>query len=1355
MRHKLFLLVIMAAVAVTGKSQTARIYTTQDGLASSSINSAYIDSRGIAWVSGVASLDMFDGERFHNQLADHKDQLINSVRTVRERAANQLWLATSNGLFLYDITGNSLRHVFLSDNETKEGLSIGDVLQYPEKDRLLISTAGEGLVVFNEKTCRTDSVMTAKLRKLFPDNICQHVFIDRGGQLWIIDNNHRLHHIDLKAMKTLPVRMTADAAEIIQHNSTYVISQLRKSGDIILGTNAGILLFDTKSQVLRTLKQPFNYPVSSVIDRKDGTILVGTDSRGIWQLHDDETLSPYYIYSPNVNLDFAKIRSFAEDADGNLLVGIYQRGVLVLPNHSDNFMYYAISPSSNKMNASCITSITADRKGNYWIGTDGAGVFMSENDNLSNAVAVGGLKSPLVQSIAVDKRGTVWIGSYGGGVQCRTSGEFVTPDWLRQFSSEPIMDLAYDRNHDVLYIGTNGRGVFMADLKSHNVKDLSSITPFNGWTYCLCCDGDNLWIGTTQGIFQYKYASSQITEITFDRSNILMARCIVKDGQNLYIGTNSGLIVYDLQTSESKILLQEESVMSVETTPTAIWLATLQEIICIDKNSSTPHVYTSFGGYFIGEFHGKSHYKSKSNTIYFGSDNGIIGFNASEISRHKDLKRPILLTSLKVNGQYVSYKPEEDGNTLDQNILSAKEIRLESNQNSLEFTFAVPDYSAPNRILYKYMLEGYDKTWHSCQSGSGVYYSTLQPGRYTMHVKAYRENDEQNCIEKEIDITVAHPWYASWWAWLIYIIIATVAGIYIYKVYNGHRRQRKLLGMARQNEQLKEAKLRMFTSIAHELRSPLTMVLSPLRQLMSMSADSNAGEGDQKAQDKNLSLYRIMERNCERLLNIVQQITDIRKIDNGQFHLHFSETDFQQYSDNIFQSFAGYATVKRITFTIEHANQHVMIWIDKNHFEKILSNILSNAFKFTPEEGRIMVRTKCILKDAKDWFEIRVYNSGSSISPKDMPHIFERFYQADSNTSGKQGSGIGLNLVTELVTLHHGDISVRNIDPDGVEFIMEFPLGNSHLKEDELLPLQEETANDNSTVKADTDSDLFAELDEPEAEAAGTEKKKLTIMVVDDDNGLCQYIKDQLQDTYNVITCNGGNPAWQKILTQRPDAVVTDIRMPDGDGIELCKRIKSNPETNNLPIIMLTSENSDRAQINSLNLDVDHFLTKPFNLLMLKSAIAQGIRVRERIIGRVRRTEVGYDYASAKIDSADDKLFNRINESLKKHLDDSSFGVNELANDAGISRVHLNRKMKERYGISPNTFIRSYRLKQAAYLLVNNNVNVSEVAYRVGFSSHSHFSNTFHEYFGMTPKEFIAYYSENLNDEALQKLFEQ
>ena len=341
--------------------------------------------------------------------------------------------------------------------------------------------------------------------------------------------------------------------------------------------------------------------------------------------------------------------------------------------------------------------------------------------------------------------------------------------------------------------------------------------------------------------------------------------------------------------------------------------------------------------------------------------------------------------------------------------------------------------------------------------------------------------------------------------------------------------------------------------------------------------------------------------------------------------------------------------------------------------------------------------------------------------------------------------------VNELVHLHHGLISVHNMEPDGVEFVMLFPKHNVHLTADELSPRKDEEDDE-------LQQRLFAEIEENTDEEEDVDdnitKNKKTVLVVDDDQGLCKYVASQISDKYSVIIAHSGNTAWQKILTARPDAVVTDIRMPDGDGIELCKRIKANPETDNLPIVMLTSENSDMAEITSLNLQVDHFISKPFNVLKLKGAIAQGFKVREKMISKMRRNEVDFDYTEQTIDSADDKLFVRINESLKKNLDDSSFGVNELASIVGISRVHLNRKMKDRYGVSPNNFIRSYRLKQAAYLLINNNVNVSEVAYRVGFSSHSHFSNTFREYFGMTPKEFVAYYTEHPDDETLKKLLE-
>lgn len=1338
---------------INSSAQVSRMYTTQDGLTTSALYYTYIDSQGLAWITGTSSVDMFDGNSFYSILRNREGLLINAVRSIKEYKDKQYWLITSNGLYKYNYNTNALRHIKLKDNEMESGISLNQMIDYPKKDYALISTDGNGIFAFNQQTQKVDIVLTNKIRETVPDTFCTSLFIDADKYLWVFTVQHKFFKINLKSMKSEKINMSSEARDILKYNSINSIVQLKKSHNILFTTNTGILIFNNKWKEIRALRNKENpsMPISTVIERKNGKLLVGTDSRGIWELDSNETLKPYTIADPNINLAFAKIRSFSEDVDGNLLVGIYQKGVLVIPNSSDNFIYHAISPTSNKTNATCITSIIAGKNGCYWIGTDGCGIFKSESKNLSFATQVNGLNSLLVQCFAIDNNGTVWTGSYGGGVQCYQSGRFATPEWLQSLSGDFVMSLAYDRYKNVLFVGTNGHGVFKVDLTTHTIMNLSSIMTFNGWTYSLHNDDrGNLWIGTAQGVYVYNIDSNSLNEVKFEKSNVLIAQCIASDGQTLLIGTNSRLVVYDTRTSQSYVLLPKESIMSIETTKSDVWVSTLKEIIRIDKVSRSPHIYTSFGGYFIGEFHRNSHCKSIYGEILFGADNGIVSFNPQQMKKQKKLKNALILTSLKVNGHDIIYDEDKNDNMLDNNIFAATQIHLNKDQNSLALTFSVPDYSSPNRIFYEYKLEGYDKEWHVCSAKPEVYYSSLPSGSYTFKIKAYYENNDDNALEKSIEITVAYPWFASWWSWLLYIIIAGLISHYLYKFYKERQKQKKLLVMIRQNEQLKDAKLRMFTSIAHELRSPLTMILSPLRQLMTVDEDSATGNGSAKSENCQ-SLYKMMKRNCDKLLNIVKQITDIRKIDSGQFHLHFSEVDFLQYSDDIFQSFADYATTKRIAFTIEHNNHHVLIWLDRIHFEKILSNLLSNAFKFTPEEGRVIVRTRCILKSAKDWFEIRVYNSGSYIDSNDIPHIFERFYQANNNSTNNMGSGIGLNLVTELVNLHHGTIEVHNVDPDGVEFVMEFPLGSSHLSEEELLPRKEE--------KNEFDNEnelLFTEMEEAEEaeEDAGTEKKRRTLLVVDDDKSLCHYIKEQLQDTYNVIVAYGGNPAWQQILTQRPDAIVTDIRMPDGDGINLCKRIKANPETNNLPIIMLTSEHSDRTQIHSLNLDVDHFLSKPFNLLMLKSAIAQGIRVREKMLGRIRRTEVGYDYTFKTIDSADGKLFQRINESLKKNLDDSNFGVNELANEVGISRVHLNRKMKERYSVSPNNFIRSYRLKQAAYLLINNKVNVSEVAYRVGFSSHSHFSNTFRDYFGMTPKEFIAYYSENINDEILKKLLE-
>ncbi len=1344
--HKFAVLCLMLPICNVTFAQVSRLYTTQSGLTSSDMYSVDIDSKGLAWISCVSEINVFDGTHFYDVtklFPNHS--AINAYKKVVEFRDDQYWLATSNGLYLLNGRNCTLEHKILSvDEDSVMGYSVNHIIDYIEPDMKLISTEGNGLFVFNTETQEVDTVITRKLRKIAPFPFCSQIYIDSDGNLWGCVVFRQVFKIDLKSMTLQTYQTTPDVDRILMTNNVTSIIQSHKNKNIYFGTGHGILVYDNQQKILRATPNALTnpMPITTLFEDQNNKILVGTDNHGLWQMTSEETLSSFHYNDPSMNIEFAKVRSFAADKEGNLIIGFAQKGVFVLPRNRNEIGYYAFSPNDNKLNATSVTSIAYDNHA-FWVGTDGCGVFKLEikGRNQTTTPYSNGLASSLVQTIAIDKRNTVWVGSYGGGLQYLQGNQFVTPDWLKFLSTSFVMMLKYYPQKDLLFVGTNGQGVFVVDLINKTVTNLFSTMSFNGWIYSLCCDDfGTLWIGTAQGIFSYNIETKKGEEVKFPKSSILMPQCIAIMNKTLLVGTNQGLISYNIQNGESFEILPEENVKSIEVADKDIWLTTSKSVMRIDKQSMKSYSYSSFDGYYIGEFHRNAHVMTPSHDIVFGGDNGIIKFNATLMRVPKKLIHDISFTSVRINGAPIRYIPFKHQNAMNANVIALSELSLSHDQNSVAVSFGVPEFATPNQVRFQYYLEGYDQEWHLASADLEANYPNLPPGSYKLHLKAYLENNEQSAIEKTLLINIHQPWYNTVAAWLTYFIVLFILGYFGFRIYAERKRQQQLLLAVRQEENLKEAKLRMFTSIAHELRSPLTMIVSPLSQLIASTTDQGL-----------LGMYNVMKLNCDRLITTVKQITDIRKIDNGQFHLHFSEVNFNDYSKDVFDSFSSYAKAKNIDYRIDHLNPSETLWVDKVHFEKILSNILSNAFKYTPENGRILVRTKSLMEDAIDWFEIRIYNSGSYISEEDIPHVFERFFQANNVTNETIGSGIGLNLVNELVNLHHGTINVHNMEPDGVEFVLRFPLHKIHLTEEELSPRGEEDS------EFQTKDDLFANIEmeqETDEESDNVDKTKKTVLVVDDDKNLCLYIKTQISDAFNVFTANSGNEAWQEILKTRPDAVVTDIRMPDGNGIELSKRIKSNPETDSIPIIMLTSENSDMAEINSLNLQVDHFISKPFNVLKLKSAIIQGIKVREKMMGKMRRTEVDYDYTEKTIDSADDKLFARINESLKKNLDDSSFGVNELANIVGISRVHLNRKMKDRYGVSPNNFIRSYRLKQAAYLLINNNVNVSEVAYRVGFSSHSHFSNTFRDYFGMTPKEFIAYYSEHPDDNTLMKLLE-
>ncbi len=1351
---RIYILITICLFSQHIHSQTNRLYTTQHGLATSDISSLCIDSRELAWIAGKNTIGYFDGAQFHyipNNDSHTGQPLFNNAMAITEEENDNFWVATNRGLMYFDSHKLKFEHIELNEDEGKfGGYSIKQIIDIPtRKNTKLIITEGYGVHFFDTKTHKVVEKETQKLQKQIEESFVVTAFIDTRNRIWLSTIRKDLKCFDSKTLEPIDFEISPSARELMQKSNMAEIVEVRERKALYMATYAGLLKFDEKTQRLEPVTSAIGKNIQALLYTQNNELLAGTDSEGIWKINEDESLEKYEVSDQQFDLSFGKVRDMVQDNDGNILIAFLQKGLLVIPHRRDEFRYHAISFHKNDKNTSCITSIATDSKNNFWIGTDGAGVFCTQGANFQTASPVNqGLRSLLVQSVVVDKNDNIWVATYGGGVQLWKGDHFETPHWLEMLANMNIKGMHYDKLNNLIIVASNGNGVFVLNPDTHTFEG-RWVMGQSAWISTVYVDNDEtLWIGDVSGVYFIDKNNEQGSlkpDIVKGTPNCFITLGSGKD-KKMLIGTTNGIIIYDVASQQTERMLDHEYIAAFNESPNDIWVSASNRIYAINKQTMKTERYNSIGGFYVGEFH-QGAALNKNGELFFGCDNGIISFDPRGIRQPHKIASQILFTSLRVNNAIINYS--DSTVYLDKALLYADKITLPYDENSFRLTFSAPHLSSPRQVQYEYMLEGFDEHWVPCTLMQSAYYNNLPSGNYTLKVRAYIEGDPASAIDKSIRIKVMAPWYDTFWAYIIYILLLAAGAYATWLFMKNRREQRRALRAALHNEEIKEAKLRMFTSIAHELRNPLTMIVSPLNHLITVFDDEkDAAHANRENVQNNL---HIMKHNCNRLLDIVKQITDMRKIDAGQFHLHFREVNMCEYIRNIATSFLGAAKMKNITFTVDDSESVIPAWIDPVHFEKIIVNILSNAFKFCPEGNRITMRTRIVGKNV----EISIYNSGSSIEESALEHIYERFYQGDSGKS-HSGSGIGLNLAYELVNLHHGTIKAQNIQPDGVEFVVTIPLGSSHLTPEELAQPKEEAEkeanHDSVTVKV---KDLATETKTEEGKSDTTDTKRIpSLLIVDDKKDILEYLKGELQGDYNVSLAFSGNSAWNMVLQNRPDVIVTDVKMPDGDGIELCRNIKANPELDHIPIIMLTGEGDEQVQLESINLSVDHYMQKPFNIIILKGLLRQVLRVRESMKKHIKRSDINNDYESIEMDSAEDRLFARINDSLQKHIDDSEFGVQELADDIGISRVHLNRKMKERYGLSPNIFIRSFRLKQAAYLLVHNKVNVSEVAYRVGFSTHSYFTSSFHEYFGMTPKEFVTAHADGENDEALKKLLE-
>ena len=1365
--------IIVIALALTLLSaytfaQMPRLFTMEHGLTTTRLNSSYIDEEGMLWIAGERTLSFFDGNRFHSVIEPGTEfaNRANSVYSIKQNGENQYLVATDLGLYLFNSKTYQFTQINIGEpegNRYMPGFPVSAIHYIEKNTQAIITTSGFGATVIDLNTHKAIANRTKSFNEAIEDRFVYTVINDSKNDIWVSTSIEPVIRLNPKTFKRIPVNIDPVLRSRII-NGCPIVCMLEdpKTHNILLGASGlGMLIYDRATNTIREISNNISSvnPCAMVFS-KLGDLFVGTDNAGIMQYnHETESITPVQWDLPSIDLNVGKVHHITEDADGNLVASLYQSGVLIVPSHINKMTYIPVSRTSNGINSSPISSLYSSDN-SYWIGTDGSGMFQTNRMQFRDVKNISaGLNMPQMTSVVTDAYGSVWASSYGGGIQLYDGAQWITPSYVTELKNQNVLSMITDKQTNKIYVCVNGSGLYEVDIPGQKTTKLDLPEIGNRWVQQAEIDSKrNLWIMFANGLCYYNLDTHKAKGVNLSEIKNAQINDIAAVSDKVYFATNQGLASYSQKSNmltfeDVSSKFAEQNVMSVQPVDGNLWIALSHSISCANLKTKEVTNYTSFPGFYIGELHRRSKTVSKDGFVCFGGDNGIIAISTTKDNDQRQHVDKLLITGLLVNGERIVYNPESDENILGGSILTIDEIRLKHNQNTFNVSFGSTEYAHSDEIEYEYTLEGYEDIWHSATVNSAfAYYSSVPPGHYQLHIKA-RYNYNETFTEKSISIIIEHPWYSTWWANLIYLLIIAAICCYAYQMYKIRHAEKAKLRQLEHNEQIKEAKLRLFTSIAHELRTPLTMIVSPLKQLK--TSDNNK---------ERQSLYDVMQRNCDRLLNIVKQITDVRKIDNGQLHLHFSEFDFVKYCNDIMESFKGISVAKSIQFTHDCEPKSIMLWADTVHFEKIIINILSNAFKFTPNDGQIVVHTECkpnndgVFADSKitDYLYCSIYNSGSHISEQDLEHIYERFYQGTANST-IVGSGIGLNLTRELIKLHHSTISVRNVD-DGVEFAICVPLGKLHLTEEELKPreseIKEKNEQESNKTQIDTLASTIATEQSLETQESDEPKKKKQLLIVDDDREMCEYMRSQLEADYSITTCFSGNTAWKQVLAIRPDAVITDYIMPDGDGCELCKRIKENPETAHIAVIMLTAESNEQSHLMSMSVNVDHFLTKPFNIALVRSALTQVLRLRENLMSKKNRTQINHDYQEVEIDSYEDKFYTKINEIIKRSLEDSNFTVEALAKEVGISRVHLNRKLKEHYGISPNAFIRSARLKQAAYLLVNNKVNISEVAYKVGFASHSYFSNNFHDYFGMTPTEFVAYYSDKVNDEQLKKLLE-
>lgn len=1315
------------------------IFSQENGLPNNQIQCIYQDSDGWMWIGTSQGLSRFDGYNFVNFLPNINDSTSirgNLVRVIKEDSKGNLLVGTENGgLNIFDKEKETFFHPFKNNPEFK-------------------------------------------YREVSVNSIEE----DEDGNLWL-GTDFNLFVLD-----------TAGALKPVQpDNSGFEGSFIRNlkfdnAGNLWLGTNNGVFTFNPRMNEMKEFRLPYSKEnlsreIWEIYKDDEGLLWIGTYSSGVFQVDPvSSSIDPIQL-NPEVERN-ETVRSVSKGSFGDYWIGT-RGGLYVYSKEKGVYRFFRHDEREPKsISNNSILSIFHDHNGETWIGTRGGLNLLAKSKQVfHNFGALSGnndyLNSSIIYAFWIDDEGKIWIGTEDGGINIYNpeTGKYqylVTNERTKNSISQNCIKAFLDDKNGNLWVGTFLGGIDVIDLEnqkitnfSHNPDDYNSLSDNRVWDFALDRNGD-VWVATSRGLdkfiksekrfahYMHLFGNEQFSWIEFDSAGNLWAgsvdeiimynpaenaikrfpehsRAMLEDSQNrIWITTlDKGVAIYNKSAGPIKYFNQNDGLANnqalciLEDDNHNFWISTSNGLSKFDADENYFQNFTSNDGLSNNQFCYGAAYKTPSGELLFGTVSGFNLFDPDEIIPAEN-NVPIVLTDLKIFNKSVSVSNDKKA-VLTESITESDHIFLNYDQKVFTIEFAALNYVNANKNIYSYMLEGFDRNWNEPSKNRTATYTNLDPGDYILKIKRVIPGVPHSGNIRQLSISVLPPfWKTTWFLSLVFLFILSLIYILVRFFINREKIKNQLVlerVNARKLHELDMMKLKFFTNISHEIRTPLTLILGPLDKIMNNRIPS-------EQVDENLKL---IHRNASNLNKLINQLLDFRKLEAGNLKLNITEGDIVDFTRTIVNSFNDFAVEKQIVLKFNTLKKSLYTRFDPDKIEKILNNLLSNAFKFTGSGGTITVNLSLIFDTEEDDFllegkekqyiEIVVKDTGKGIPAKNINRIFQRFTQLDDEKENS-GAGIGLALVKELVNLHKGKIFVNSKPGKGAKFTIHIPYipGARKLEAETVNPLHEGKNG--------------AEIMERSGELSDTMHSNI-MLVVEDNADVRQFISAHFRENFKILEAKDGDEGWKAALETIPDIIISDVIMPHTDGYELCKKLKNDERTSHIPVLLLTALHSKEHEIKGLTTGADDFITKPFDLSVLEVKVQNLLSIRNSLREKYSSTVV-LEPTHVELTSPDERFLNKAIEVIEQNISDSDLDIESFATKVGVSRMQLYRKLHALTDMTVKEFIRHIRLKRATQLLTQNKMNISEVAYNVGFKDLSHFRKCFKREYGMSATDYVA-----------------